>query len=82
MFGEHPKTAMPAKPMQVLAGMVGEMAKGEIVELIDEARCIASARVVVKRRASAAALGRPDWQIRGRSVRFDVYRPALPRSSA
>ena len=81
MFGEHPKTAMPAKPMQVLAGLVGEMATGEIVELIDEARCIASARVVVKRRASAEALGRPDWQIRGRSVRFDVYRPA-PRSSA
>ena len=82
MFGEHPKTAMPAKQMQVLAGLVGEMAKGEIVELIDEARRIASARVVVKRRASAEALGRPDWQIRGRSVRFDVYRPALPRSSA
>lgn len=75
MFGEHPKTAMPAKPMQVLAELVGEMSNREIVELIEEARCVASSRVVVKRRTSAQALGRPDWHIRGRSVRFDVYRP-------
>ncbi|MYF29771.1 MAG: hypothetical protein F4029_17400 [Gammaproteobacteria bacterium] len=80
MFGEHPKTALPAKPMQVLAELVGEMSFGEVAELIDRARRVAASRVVVKRRASAAALGQPDWHIRARSVRFDVYSP-LPRCS-
>lgn len=75
MFGEHPKTALPAKQMQVLADLAGVMSAGEIVELIEMARRVASSRVVVKRRASAEALGRPDWQIRARSVRFDVYLP-------
>lgn len=75
MFGEHPKTALPAKQMQVLANLAGDMSAAEIVELIEAARRVASFRVVVKRRASAEALGRPDWQIRARSVRFDVYSP-------
>lgn len=80
MFGEHPKTALPAKQMQVLANLAGKMSAAEIVELIEAARHVASSRVVVKRRTSAEALGRPDWQIRARSVRFDVYSPE-PRSS-
>lgn len=75
VFGEHPKTALPAKHMQVLAKLAGAMSNGEVVELIDGARCVAASRVVVKRRASAEALGRPNWQIRARSVRFDVYLP-------
>ncbi|MDE0037626.1 MAG: class I SAM-dependent methyltransferase [Gammaproteobacteria bacterium] len=75
MFGEHPKTALPAKQMQVLANLAGEMPVAAIVELIEQARCVACSRVVVKRRASAEALGRPDWNIRGRRVRFDVYLP-------
>ena len=81
MFGEHPKTALPAKQMQVLARLAGEMPVAAIVELIEQARCVACSRVVVKRRASAEALGRPDWQIRGRSVRFDVYLPVPSCSS-
>ncbi|MCY4056729.1 MAG: class I SAM-dependent methyltransferase [Gammaproteobacteria bacterium] len=81
MFGDHPKTALPAKQMQMLANLAGEMAAAEIVELIEEARGVASSRVVVKRRARAAAIGRPDWQIRARSVRFDVYLPVPSRSS-
>ena len=81
MFGEHPKTALPAKQMQVLANLTGEMPVAEIVELIEHARCVASSRVVVKRRASAESLGRPDWNIRGRSVRFDVYLPMRSCSS-
>ena len=81
MFGAHPKTALPAKQMQVLADLVGEMSAGGIGELIEEARRVALSRVVVKRRARAAAIGRPNWQIRARSVRFDVYLPVPPRSS-
>lgn len=82
MFGVHPKTALPSKQMQLLAKMVDPMPNREVVELIDEARRIASARVVVKRRARSDVLARPHWQIRGRSVRFDVYLPVPRRSSA
>lgn len=82
MFGEHPKTALPAKPMQVLAELACRMSNVEVAELIDQARRVADSRVVVKRRARAAALGRPDWHIRARSVRFDVYSPLPRRSSA
>ena len=81
MFGEHPKTALPAKQMQVLAKLAEEMSEEVIVELIEKARRIASSRVVVKRRARAAAIGQPDWRIRARSVRFDVYL-AMPRCSS
>ena len=35
MFGRHPKTALPAKRMQVLAELVPDMADGEVCELID-----------------------------------------------
>lgn len=76
MFGEHPKTALPGKEMQALAKLVGEMDVRETRELIDAARRVAASRVVVKRRANAGTFGRPDWQVRARSVRFDVYRPA------
>ena len=79
MFGEHPKTALPAKPMQVLATLGRHISNSEVVDLIDDARRIALSRVVIKRRASAATLGQPDWRIRARSVRFDVYLP-VPRS--
>ena len=40
----------------------------------------ADERVVVKARAKAPVIGQPAWQLKGRSVRFDVYRPAAPRS--
>ncbi len=40
-------------------------------------RC--AGRVVVKRRRHDAAIARPDWQILGRSVRFDVYRGSRGR---
>ena len=82
MFGEHPKTALPAKQMQVLANIAGGMSVAEIVELIERARRVASSRVVVKRRASAEVIRRPDWQIRARRVRFDVYLPVSRCSSA
>ncbi len=75
MFGEHPKTALPAKHMQVLAEFAGTFDDNEVIRLIDQARAAASSRVVVKRRASAAPLGRTDWSVAGRTVRYDVYRP-------
>ena len=75
MFGVHPKTALPAKHMQVLAQLVGETREQEVVGMIEAARAVALSRVVVKRRLASAHLGEPHWRIRGRSVRFDVYLP-------
>ncbi len=48
------------------------------VELLRVARACATRRVVVKRPGRAAPLGDlpPDWQLPGRSTRFDVYRGA------
>lgn len=74
MFGPHPKTALPAKAMQTLAALADPPDENELAQAIGEARRVATVRVVVKRRASASAVGRPDWAVRGRSVRFDVYR--------
>lgn len=76
MFGEHPKTALPAKHMQVLAELASTVGDREITELIEQALAVALSRVVVKRRAAAPALDHPAWSIAGRSVRFDVYSPA------
>lgn len=75
MFGDHPKTALPAKHMQVLAERAGAVDDQEVARLIEEARGAALSRVVVKRRAAAPALDRPAWSIAGRTVRFDVYQP-------
>lgn len=72
MFGEHPKTALPAKHMQVLAELATPV--GNLEAALEAARRVALARVVIKRRAAAKALLRPDWQVQGSSVRFDVYR--------
>ena len=78
MFGAHPKRARSAKHMQVLAALAGPIGEGELAALIAAAKSAASSRLVVKRRGTAAPVGEPDWAIRGRSIRFDVYRPARP----
>lgn len=75
MFGAHPKSAQPAKHMQVLAALAEATDDEDAAALIDAARTVAAVRVVVKRRASAPPLRPPDWRIGGRRVRFDVYRP-------
>ena len=74
MFDEHPKTARPAKHMQVLASIADRV--DDLGALLAAARRSASSRVVIKRRASARPVVPPDWSIDARSVRFDVYRPA------
>lgn len=74
MFGAHPKGARPAKHMQVLATLAAPVDDDELANLIAAAKDAASSRLVVKRRSSATTVGKPNWAIRGRSVRFDVYR--------
>ena len=73
MFPPRSKSALPGKRMQYLAELLGG---GEPVDvhLIDSARDAARMRVVVKGRVKDAPPVTPDWSIRGRSVRYDVYR--------
>jgi 16S rRNA (guanine1516-N2)-methyltransferase len=76
MFGPRRKSALPGKRMQYL----GELLKGSTLfdeSLIELARNRARSRVVLKRRAKAPPVGSPDWAIKGRSVRYDVYQGAL-----
>jgi 16S rRNA (guanine1516-N2)-methyltransferase len=77
MFPAHGKTALPGKRMQVtraMPGAVADMAPQELLGWIDAARTAARRRVVLKRRLKDPVAGVPDWQIKGRSVRYDVYR--------
>lgn len=74
MFPPRNKTALPARPLQVLREIVGEDAP-DASELLALARRCALGRVVMKQRAHGPAVGDPDWRVTGRTVRFDVYRP-------
>ena len=74
MFPPRNKTALPARPLQVLREIVGEDAP-DASELLALARRCARGRVVMKQRAHGPAVGEPDWRITGRTIRFDVYRP-------
>lgn len=72
MFPARSKSALPAKRMQYVGALVdGE--PGFDMSLVDRARSCARNRVVLKRRLKDPLSGSPDWQIRGRTVRYDVY---------
>lgn len=71
MFGPHPKTAQPARCMQVLAELAEPVE--DLGAMVAQARRHASGRVVVKRRRHAPPVGEPTWRIAAKSVRFDVY---------
>lgn len=73
MFAPRHKTALPSKRMQVLHDLAWR--QDVCVEnWIEIARALAKDRVVVKRRAKDPVSTTPDWQVKGRQVRFDVYR--------
>ena len=77
MFPPRRKTALPGKEMQVLrdlAWMSEATPASRLGSQISLARSVATERVVVKRRIGEPALPTPDWQLRGRQIRFDVYR--------
>ena len=72
MFPPHPKTALPSHALQVLADVAEQSDAREIVERSFDC---ANQRVVVKnRKKEPPIVSSPDWQIRARTVRFDVYR--------
>ena len=76
MFEPHPTTALASARMQALEAWVEPTGADDLVRMLDEARGIA--RVVVKRRRKDASLEPPDWTIRAKAVRFDVYRQRPP----
>ena len=73
MFPPRRKSALPGKRMQYLGELLGE---GEAFDtgLIPKALQRARSRVVLKRRLKDPVTLRPDWTLRGRSIRYDVYR--------
>ncbi len=71
-FPPRAKKALPGKAMQYLRELTGQpLFESEKLDL-----CLRSARerVVLKRRLRDPKLGQPAWQIKGRTVRYDVYR--------
>ncbi len=75
MFPERKKRALPGKRMQFLTVLASQAGVDRpIADWLAAAIPAARHRVVVKRRLHDDAGLAPDWQIRGRSIRYDVYR--------
>lgn len=81
MFPQRSKRALPGKHMQYVALLLGEEAgsdqqlePGSLLALIQAARRVAASHVVLKRRRTDPLVGKPDWQLQGRSVRYDMFR--------
>ena len=74
MFPEHRKKALPGKAMQYLRDLLPAQEQ-HVGLLLESARRVAADRVVLKRRRRDATVGKPDWQVMGSTVRYDVYRP-------
>ena len=74
MYGGERGAAKPSKEIQALTATVG--ADVDADSLLDMAIAAATQRVIVKRARLAPPLaGRePDWIIKGKLLRFDVYR--------
>lgn len=73
MFPARRKSALPGKRMQYLAALAPEDSRS-IDSWLEAGRLNASGRVVLKRRLHDPVAAVPDWQITGRTVRYDVYR--------
>ena len=73
LFPEHRKGSLPSLQMQVLRSLA--QTETDLEELFRLSLANALNRVVVKHRRNQSPLfGKPDWQIEGRTIRFDVYR--------
>jgi 16S rRNA (guanine1516-N2)-methyltransferase len=77
MFPQRAKGALPGKRLQVLA-LLAQPDPRPLSSWLQAAVAAARRRVVLKRRDKDPLIAPPDWQIRGRSVRFDVYRGGYP----
>ena len=73
MFPQRRKKALPGKRMQYLGALLAQ-ADAFDSSLLDLARQQARSRVVLKRRLKDPELQPADWTLKGRSVRYDIYR--------
>lgn len=77
MFPPRRKKALPGKRMQYLSALLEESdqeVESCAANLVLLAKSRARRRVVLKRRLKDPLAGAPDWRLKGRSVRYDVYR--------
>ena len=74
MFPQRRKTALPNKRMQYLGELLHEPVAENLADFIEQARGVARNRVVLKRRLRDPEVLVPDWQIRGKTIRYDVFR--------
>lgn len=65
------KKTLPSKEMQLLRAM--DLPETEPIELLEMAKTRASNRVVVKRPVKAPQIAKPDFNLTGKSTRYDVY---------
>ena len=74
MYSDGRRRAAAGKALALLQTLLGD--DGEATPLLNAATGIARDRVVVKRQRRAPPLGErpPDYALKGRSTRFDVYR--------
>ena len=71
MFEPHPTGALAGRRMQALAALVQPSSTTDLARMLADARRVA--RVAMKRRRKDAVIARPDWTIKAKSVRFDVF---------
>ena len=73
IFPPHPTNALPVRRMQMLESLA--KADTDLHAVFELALDRSLGRVVVKHRRKQPSLFRkPDWQVQGRTIRFDVYR--------
>jgi 16S rRNA (guanine1516-N2)-methyltransferase len=76
MFPERRKKALPGKRMQFLGELLAQSSQQRPFDmaLIAVAQSRARSRVVLKRRLKDPLEAAPDWSLKGRSIRYDVFR--------
>ena len=74
MFPLRRKGALPGKRLQWLAQLACEP-PAELGPWIDAGLASGAQRTVLKRRLKGPVVRTPAWSLRGRTSRFDVYRP-------
>lgn len=76
MFPTRNKKALPNRAMQHLQALDDseQILEEGVAELISIARSCALDRVVLKRRLRDPQIEKPNFSLKGRTVRFDVYR--------
>jgi 16S rRNA (guanine1516-N2)-methyltransferase len=73
MFPHRRKSALPGKRMQYLGALLDNSTPFDM-DVIPFAQSRARSRVVLKRRLKDPVVVPADWTVRGRTVRYDVYR--------